>query len=247
MTRIKPFSKLLLLTLFLIPLNFIRAQTGWNYDASVYGWFAGINGTIGTANHQNQFEATLGELLENMTFTSGGHFEARNPKVTLILDLFYYGADKDAAARNVGDNTITPNVSIKLDEWIIEGSAGYKVQPNLDLLFSVRVIALGTDFVHDGANLTSVNKTWGVFYIGARYLNEFGKSWYGSVRGDVGYGGDGFAYFANASVGYRFSKLFSIALAYRIMNLNYNNGEAITYLKFDSTQHGFGLGFIFSF
>ena len=247
MIRIKYFTIVFLVLYIFNPYYAIKAQSDWNYNAAIYGWFAGINGTIGTANHENQFEATLSELLKNMTFTGGGHFEAGNPKLTLIFDLFYYGADKNIDAITIGNNTITPDVSVKLDEWIIEGSFGYKVIEDLNVILSARVFSLNTDFVHSEETLTSVSETWLAFYLGGRYLKNLGDKWYAAVRGDIGYGGDSFAYFVNGAVGYRFNKLFSIALDYRILNMDYSNGEGIGYLKFDATQHGLGLGFVFSF
>jgi len=247
MMRLKLFTATILFISVLAPINSIHAQSEWKYDAALYGWFAGMEGTVGVANKSQQFDATLSDLLKNLTFTAGGHFEARNPKLSLILDVFYVGLKEDAAAKTVGDTTVTPNASVKLDEWIIEGAVGYRVLTELEVLFATRVFAMNADLLNGDNTLGSVNKTWAAFYLGARYSKEFSEKWYGAVRGDIGYGGAGFAWYANAAVGYRFSKLFSIALAYRILNMNYDDGSGIEYFKFDGTTSGFGLGFVFSF
>ncbi len=247
MMRMKLFTAAILLFSILTPLHNMQAQSEWKYDAALYGWFAGMEGTVGVANQQQQFEATVGDLLKDLTFTAGGHFEARNPKVSLILDVFYVGLKEDAEAKTVGDTTITPNVSMELDEWIIEGAVGYRVLTELEVLFATRVFAMNADLLNGDNTLGSVNKTWPAFYLGARYIKEFDKKWYATVRADAGYGGAGFAWYANAAVGYRFSELFSLALAYRILNMDYEDGSGIEYFKFDGTTNGFGLGFVFSF
>ncbi len=248
MFKIKHFTIVFFFLLVMNPYIINHAQSEWNYNAALYGWFAGIQGTIGVANQQEQFKATVSDLLKNLTFTAGGHFEARNPKVSLILDVFYVGLKKDIEEITTSNgNTVNPDASIKLDEWIFEGAAGYRVFQELDVLLACRVFAITADLIYLDETVGSRSKSWPAFYLGARYLKEFDKNWYLTIRGDAGYGGNGFSYYANAGIGYRFSKLFSMALAYRILNMNYDEGSGIDYFMIDGTMNGFGLGFIFSF
>jgi len=226
----------------------IQAQSDWNYNAGLYGWFAGMTGTVGVANQQQQFKVTLSELMKNLTFTAGTHFEAQNPKVVLILDGFYFGVKMDAEEVTLANgSSFTPDVSIDLDEWLVEGSVGYRITPEISVLISTRIFGINTELISTDQTLASVNKTWAAFYLGGRYLKDFTKKWYGSIRADAGYGADGFVYFANAAVGYRFSKLFSMTLAYRILNMNYDAGSGLEYFLYDATASGLGLGLVFSF
>jgi hypothetical protein len=248
MMKLKLFTAAILLFSVFAPINFIQAQSEWKYDAGLYGWFAGMTGNVGIANQQEQFDVTLSELLKNLTFTAGAHFEAQNPKVVLILDGFYFGVKMDAEEVTLANgSTFTPAVSVDLDEWLVEGSAGYRITPEFDLLLSTRIFGINTDLISNDQTLASMNKTWAAFYLGGRYSKDFSEKWYGSIRADAGYGADGFVYFANAAVGYRFSKLFSIALAYRILNMDYDSGSGLDYFLYEATASGFGLGFVFSF
>ena len=225
-----------------------KAQSEWNYNAGLYGWFAGMTGTVGLANQQDQFKVTLSDLLKNLTFTAGLHFEAQNPKVVLIFDGFYFGVKKDIDQITIGNGLVYPtDADVKLDEWLIEGSVGYRIIPEFDLLVATRVFGINTDLESNDNIVASANKTWAAFYVGGRYSKDFSEKWYGSVRADAGYGADGFVYFANAAVGYRFSKLFSLALAYRILNMDYSSGSGVNYFLYEATASGFGLGFVFSF
>ncbi len=84
MKKIKLFTASIILFTILTPINFIHAQSEWKYDLGLYAWLAGIDGSIGLANQSQVFSATASDLLENLTFSAGGHFEARNPQLTSI-------------------------------------------------------------------------------------------------------------------------------------------------------------------
>lgn len=248
MRKLKLFILPILLFCCLTPTNFIYGQSEWNYNAALYGWFAGMSGTVGLANQQQQFKVTLSELIKNLTFTAGAHFEAENPKLVLIVDGFYFGVKKDADEVTLKNGTtFTPAAAVDLDEWLVEGSVGYRLDPEFDLLIATRVFGINTDLISNNNTLASANKTWAAFYLGGRFSKNFSEKWYGSIRADAGYGADGFVYFANAAAGYRFNKLFSIALAYRILSMDYNSGSGLNYFLYESTASGFGLGFVFSF
>jgi len=248
MYRIKYFPLAFVVLSILSSLNISRAQSDWNYNAGVYGWFAGMTGDVGIANQQQQFDVTLSELLKNLTFTAGLHFEAQNPKVVLIFDGFYFGVKKDVDQITLRNGLVYPaNADITFDEWLIEGSVGYRINSEFDILVATRVFGINTDLESNDDIIASANKTWVAVYLGGRYSKEFSEKWYGSLRADAGYGADGFVYFTNAAVGYRFSKLFSIALAYRILNMDYESGSGVDYFLYEATASGFGLGFVFSF
>lgn len=227
--------------------NYSLAQSEWKYDIGIYAWLAGLNGSIGVANHEQAFSASASDLLKNLNFSAGGHFEARDPKLTFIFDVFYAGLGIDAAPVTVGDTTFTPDATVESDEWILEGSFGYRVIPELEVLLAVRYFILEDAIKQDDNTLGSAIKSWAAFYIGARYSREFAKNWFLAIRGDIGYGGDNFAWFASGTVGYRFSKLFSLGVAYRILNMNYDDGTGLDYFSIDAKNYGFGLVGVFSF
>ena len=56
MMKTKLFTATILLFGFLAPLNITHAQSEWKYDAAIYGWFAGIDGTIGLQIRINNFK-----------------------------------------------------------------------------------------------------------------------------------------------------------------------------------------------
>lgn len=245
--KMKLFTATILLFGILTPLNFIHAQSDWKYDAALYGWLAGIDGTIGLANQDQQFQASVSDILKNLTFSAGGHFEARNPQMTFILDIFYAGLSIDASPVTVRDTTFTPNGKVDIDEWILEGAFGYRFIPDLEGLITVRYFILEEAIKQDDNTLGSASASWPAFYLGARYSKEFDEKWFLAIRGDAGYGGDGFAWAAIGTGGYRFSKLFSMALSYKILNMSYDSGSGLDYFSIDANSYGLGIAAVFSF
>lgn len=224
------------------------AQSEWEYNAALYGWLAGINGEIGIANQEGEFEASLSDLLQNLKFTAGGHFEARNPSVSLIADVFFVGLGNEASVdHTVMDNTITTTGEVNLDEWIVEGAVGYRLSEEFEMLVAGRYYSLNTEMLIEDNLKGSVGKSWGDIFLGARYLTRFGEDWYATARADIGFGGSTVAWFGTLGVGYEFSDLFSLALSYRILSLDYDTGSGIEYFRYAASMHGFGIGAVFSF
>ena len=239
---------LLLITLFsLISLDNTSAQSDWKFNASIYSWFAGIDGTVGVASVEEQIDATPSDLFNNLDFTMGGHFEARNPKVSLIADVFYMGLGRESQVeKTIGRTTIIKTGSLDLDEWVVEAAFGYRLSKEFEVLLATRFYDINVNIQVDDTT-SSNGENWFDGFIGARYMRDFADDWYTSIRADIGLGGSTFAWFANAELGYHFSQLFALSFNYRILSVDYEVGSGINYFKYDTFNHGFGLAAIFSF
>jgi len=243
----KKLKILLIIFISVIGLIDIEAQSDWEFNASIYGWFAGIDGTVGVATKDVQVDATPSDLFNNLDFTMGGHFEARNLKVSFIADVFYIGLGRESQVeKTIGRTTIIKTGSLDLDEWVIEGTIGYRISKEFEVLLATRFYDIIAD-IQISDTTTSNGENWFDGFIGARYLTDFADDWYTSIRADIGLGGSSFAWFTNAGLGYRFSKLFSLSLDYRILSVDYEVGSGINYFKYDTFNHGFGLAATFSF
>lgn len=220
----------------------------WNYDAALYGWFSGLSGTLGVGRAGDlPVEASFSDLAGYLDFSLAGHFEARNPKYVILADVFYVnlGAERDA-------EILRQTIKLNMDytQWIIELGGGYRVSENFDVLLAGRyyIFDLGTT----ASSITGDKRSerlhnWGDVFIGGRYHTVLGEKWLLSLRGDIGVGGSDLALFGNAAVGYRFTKLFSLGLDYRVLSLDYETGADADYLKYDVTTDGVGLVANFSF
>lgn len=243
------FKQIIFITIIFNTLicNNTYAQSEWEFNSSLYGWFAGIDGTVGVATLEQKIDATPGDLLKNLEFTMGGSFEARTSKVNLIADVFYMGLGRETTVeKTLGSNTITKTGSLDLDEWVVEGTIGYRITEELDLLYVNRFYLISAGIIIDDTTASkSVN--WFDGFLGARYTKYFGENFYTTLRVDVGGGGSTFSWFANAVLGYRITDLFSLSVNYRILSIDYEKGISDNYFKYDTFNHGIGLAAVFSF
>jgi hypothetical protein len=247
MLTLKQIIILIIIFITVIGMSITNAQSNWEYKTSIYGWFAGIDGTIGVATVEQNVDAKPGDLLKNLDFTMGGNFEARDSAITLIADVFYMGLSKDAQVeKTIGENTIKKSGTLDLDEWVVEGAVGYRISKELTFLFATRFYDISADIQIEDTT-ASISKYWFDGFLGARYMTDFGDNWFVSVRADVGGGGSTFAWFANGVLGYRITELFSLSLNYRILSVDYSEGLRYNYFKYDTFNHGFGLAVEFSF
>lgn len=248
-------KKVLLAAICLILLAPVPVEADeWNYDLALYGWLAGMDGTIGVLGMDGeQVNASFSDLTNFLDFAMAGHAEAKNSRVLLLTDINYVKLGGKREADITGpDGELMETVSVDLDlaQWILELSGGYRVTRELDLLLVGRYYIYDTGVTSSsiaGGSSSGKELDWGDIYLGARYSRMLGKKWFFSVRGDVGTGGSDFAWFANAAVGYRFSKLITAAAMWRVLSLDYEGGADQDYFKYDMVVGGPGvvLGFHF--
>jgi len=50
MSKINSFTVVFFVLSVFNPITLNHAQVDWNYDLGLYGWFAGMEGTVGVAN-----------------------------------------------------------------------------------------------------------------------------------------------------------------------------------------------------
>jgi hypothetical protein len=221
---------------------------GWNYHAVLYGWLAGLEGTMGFGDRfQEPVDATFEDLLGFVDFAMAGRFEAIHRRLALFADVSYIdlNSSRDAQVRNQ-----TVNVEMDITQWILEVGGGYRLNREFLLLLAGRYYILDTGATSEsvaGGKTGEAEQSWGDIYVGARYKNLFRERWIVSIRGDIGAGGSEFAWFGEATVGYRFTDLISGLLGYRILSLDREPDSDDSYFKYDMVQNGFGIGLGFSF
>ena len=241
-------KRIIVATLCLCAVSAPATAQQWKYNAVLYGWLAGLKGTVGVADlAEKPIDASFKDLANYLDFAMAGHFEASNPNLVFLTDVDYtkLGASRDG-------EVLGQTVSVDMDftQWILELTGGYRVTEEFDLLLSGRyyIFELGTTTTSiAGQSPTDRNQNWGDIYLGARYTKLFHQKWLFSVRGDLGAGGSQFAWFANIDAAYRFTKLVSAGVAWRVLSLDHEGDKDANYFTYDVTQSGLGVGLGFSF
>jgi hypothetical protein len=224
------------------------APSDWHYTAVLYGWLAGLEGTIGFGDVlQEPVSATFEDLLGYVDFAMAGHFEAKNRSAVLLTDVSYtaLGSSRDG---QVGNQTV--NVDLDIVQWIIELGGGYRVSQEFDVLLAGRYYILDTGATSTsivGSHAGEAEQSWGDLYIGARYSKLLREKWIVSIRGDIGAGGSDFAWYGDVAFGYRFTDLLSGVVAWRVLSLDREADSDGNYFKYDVVQNGLGIGLGFSF
>jgi hypothetical protein len=214
----------------------------------VYGWLAGLEGTIGIGDQlQQPVDATFQDLFEFVNFAMAGHFEAKNEKAVFLTDLSYtsLGQSKDG---QVGNETV--NVDLDITQWIFELGGGFRPTPEFDVLFAWRyyVIDMGGTLTGPGEpNSRQNEQKWGDLFVGGRYTKWLREKWLVSIRGDIGAGGSAFAWFADVAVGYRFTDLLTGVVSWRTLSVDREANSDGNYFKYDIVQSGLGIGLGFHF
>ncbi len=93
------------------------------------------------------------------------------------------------------------------------------------------------------------DKVWFDPFLGARLQVPNTRKWRLAIRGDVGGFGVGsdFAWQVYPTVGYRFSRLFELAVAYRWIDMDYTTGSGADEFRYNITTFGPEVGLLFHF
>lgn len=226
------------------------AAGDWSHEVGLYGWLAGLEGTIGVGDVAEQpVEASFDDLAGFVDFAMALHYEARGAKSLFLADVSYTGLGSERDATVLQQPV---KVKMDLDQWIVELGGGFRVSPKFDVLIVGRYYNMDTgatvisDSEEDGDG-TSVSTGWVDIFLGGRYTTTFGSKWFAALRGDIGTGGSDFAWFGQLSLGYMFSEKWGAALGYRILDLDYSGDEGNSYFRYDMAQSGLGLSLGYRF
>jgi hypothetical protein len=241
------------LFLFLVSPGLARAQSGanapsdeWEFALTPYLWGSGIDGTVGVAGREADFEASTSDLLKSLDFGIMGNFEARRNRWSFAADVVYTDLGKDVTVEE-SSVSIPEDLQLDMSMTIVEGDVGYQVANSLDFLAGIRRVSASAGLVTDEGTITEVDGGFTDPIVGARFRRYLSKKLWVNVRGDVGGFGAGsdFSWFVSAAAGIRVSKLISLDFGYRIWDFDYESDEDLKLL--DLTLAGFGGGLTFHF
>jgi hypothetical protein len=205
-------------------------KTSWEFDIAPYVWFSGIKGDIGFREQSVPVNAKFKDILNNLTFGGMLHAEANKGKWTIISDLLYINARKEARF-----DGIIEQAAVEIDQFVWELGAGYKVINYEDFLFvdglfGVRYFGLGPQIEVDQQNVLDKNLNFIDPYFGVR-MRTVKEKWTNSVRFDVGGLGIGseISWKLVFLIGYNFNELLSLHAGYQGYNVHYKGDNSLDY------------------
>jgi len=247
-------SAVIAVLLLLIPLvGSAEEAEGWSFRFSPYAWLLGVSGDMTVNGITTDMDTSISESLENMRFAGMGRFEAWNGDWGLTMDGLY----SDSKADDTFNSAVGP---VTLTTWsellIVEFGGGYRLGTvplgeEAGTAAIVFEVLAGGRYAYNKNKLkgslglldTSGSGDWVAPYIGGRVGIRVDKRWSFILWGDIGGFGIGdaphFIWNAMAVVDFRVSRVISLDLAYRSLDIN---GSII-----DARYYGPALGATFHF
>ncbi len=253
-----------LLLLAFIP-SVVLAETSddWEFGLSIYGWFPDIAGqTAFPVGGGEDFEVSVGDILDNLQFTLQGSFDARKGQWGLFSDMIYLNlGNSDAVIKDgsIGGQDwpveVTAAVNFDMKSLIWTNAAYYRLvdepKASFDLLGGVRYASikqsLDWSFSGDIGQLpvpgregsSSVKPTYWDAVIGLRGHAGLGDSnkWFIPYYLDIGTGDSDFTWQAAGGIAYTF-KWGQMAALWRYLDYNLPNDGPIADMNFSGPEVG---------
>ena len=238
---------LVLVASFGAPVAAQSAASDWTFDLALYGWASGMSGKAGARGVSVEVDESFSDVVENLEMAGMAGFAATNGRWVVLGDTFFagLGATKEG---QVAKAEIDSNV------LILEADLGYQVGEHVQIFGGVRRFDLDNELTLTTGPVERTGEggeAWVDPLVGLRWgvaIGERGSFW---LRGDVGGFGVGsdLAWNALAAIGYAVGekRTTTLALAYRVLDVDYEQGSGADQFLFDMQIGGPVLGVIFRF
>jgi hypothetical protein len=233
---------------------------GWQFEASIYGWFPAIGGSTSfpaTGTGPN-IDVSAKQVIDALKFTFMGSFEARKGQWGLWTDLVYadFGASKSRSRDfTIDQRPVAVDADLQLDVkswiWTLAGTYNLTNTPDytMDLLGGVRYLdlqqTLGWTFSADIPQLPGRNGTASVDFVnwdgivGLKGRANLGaeRRWFIPYYADIGTGQSKLTWQVNAGVGYQFD-WGSVIATWRYLDYEFKSDKLIQSMSFNGPTIG---------
>lgn len=224
-------------------------SSGWEFSGALYAPMMGLEGDIGVAALTASVDLSFGDILEELDGGAMAAFEARYDRWSITGDFIWL---KLSGSTNPIANSY---MGLKQEQILASLTLGYEVFDNdcttIDLLAGGVVnsidadLELFTPLLPITIRSASGSEEWIDPFVGLRIRHRISDRWSVWLRGDYG----GFEVSSDeywqviAGVGYNITENVTVALAYRIISVDYHQGS----FDLDTQMDGPNLGLIFRF
>jgi hypothetical protein len=240
-------SAIIVLAALAVPAKAQGADSDWTFDLALYAWATGMKGEAGAKGVSAEVDASFADIFENLEMAGMLGFSANHGRWVILGDSFFgsLGATKKGqfAKAEIDSNVM-----------ILEADLGYEVGQNVQLFGGVRRFDLDNELTVTAGALERKAKggeAWTDPIVGLRWgvpVGERGSFW---MRGDIGGFGAGSDLAWNALAGFGYAvgekKKTTLALAYRVLDVDYEHGSGADQFLFDMQIGGPIVGAIFRF
>ena len=227
-------------------------KAGWQYDLTLYGWYAGLDTTFkspGPLGREGDLTVDASDIIDNLEFTFMGTVEARYNKWSIITDVIYMDAGDDATTTVVvGPDPGRPvNASADVDvaSWVVNAGVGYEVAQadwgKIAVVGGVRYLAVDIDGTFGLGGPSPVERSesddfWNGIVGFTGYI-KVGENWFIPYHADIGTGDSDLTWQLFGGVGYRFG-WGDMKLGYRHIAFDQEDEKIVQDLDDERADHG---------
>ncbi len=224
-------------------------SSGWEFSGAIYAPLMGLEGDIGVAGLTTSVDLSFGDILEELDGGATAAFEARYDRWSITGDFIWLKLSGSAQP------TANSYVGLKQEQILASLTLGYEIFGNdcttIDLLAGGALNSMDVDLelftpaLPVTVRSASGSQDWIDPFVGLRVRHQLSDRWSIWLRGDYG----GFEVSSDeywqviAGIGYKLREHTTLALAYRIMSVDYHQGI----FNYDTQMEGPNLGLIFKF
>ncbi|BCP51719.1 hypothetical protein K32_03360 [Kaistia sp. 32K] len=224
------------------PVEPVAPVQDWRFQATLYGWAAGVSGDVGVRGLPPQdIDVTAWDALQHLKGAVMGSFGAEYGDWLFLTDLMWVKIGDDAqVGRNGGSldfvqKQLTASalvgyrLPLDIQNLDLSATAGFRYQR---LNVSLDLDAADPRFSFD----VEGTKQWIDPTIGLSLHYDINERWFINALADVG----GFSVGSNftsqgfATIGYNWTKTISTAIGYRVIYTDYEKDGFV----FDTTEQG---------
>ena len=218
-------SIIFLLALITAPLTLEAAEQDEprNHALALYLWGAGLEGHVGNKAGGLPVDASFSDILDNLEGALMVNYRGEFENWSLTADYIYL---------NIAPSTDTPPVTLDVKQTIWEVSAGYEIQPGLELLAGLRYVDLRTaltlNFLPSPPPTIKATEDWLDPIVGLDYRTALSDKWVFYGRADIGGFGVGseLTWQLGAYFGYKPSANWNLFGGYRHLAFDYESDDA---------------------
>lgn len=219
----------------------------WEFTVAPYILFPNMRGETTIRSLTVDVNANTSDIFSRLDFGAMLYAEMSNNKWAITFDMLYM---------SLSDQGILPltqrQATVNMKQYAVELVGLRRLARWVELGIGGRLnVVEGGLIIPPGDNLPGRDlgqtETWFDPLIAYRFTLPNDSKWNFAVRGDIGGFGIGskFSWQIYPVVGYRFSRLFELVIAFRALGMDYVNSDES--FKMDKVLFGPEIGFLFHF
>lgn len=234
----------LLIIVLITPLSLKaeQADSTLQHRVSLYLWGAGMSGHMGNAIAGAPVDISFGDIMDNLEAGLMANYRLKGGKWAFNFDYIYL---------NITPSSDVPPANVDLKQSIVELSAGYEIQPELEVVAGIRYVDIDMNAT---VNITPTPPTitgaddWIDPIVGLDYRRALSDKWRFYGRADIGGFGIGsdLTWQLAGYFGYAPSENWNLYAGYRHLDFDYESDDDQKFF-YDITVSGPLIGFGYHF